>query len=85
MPVGDTQSLIMFRYLRVDLLVIGATGKMALMRTVAPRVFVSSKQWLAAQPDRDPLKRGRDQTQAQTVQTLMDDGLLHVQQSTRAI
>jgi hypothetical protein len=65
-------------------LVIGATGKMALMRTVAPRVFVSSKQWLAAQPDRDPLKRGRDQTQAQTVQTLMDDGLLHVQQSTRA-
>ena len=59
--------------------VIGATGKMALMRTVSPKVFVSFKQWLAAQPDRETLKRGRDQMQAQTVQSLMDDGLLHVQ------
>ena len=59
--------------------VIGATGKMALMRTVSPKVFVRFKQWLAAQPDRDPLKRGRDQTQAQTVQALMDDELLHLQ------
>ena len=60
-------------------IVTGATGKMALMRTVSPRVFVSFKLWLAAQPDRDAIKRGRDQTQAQTVQLLMDDGLLHVQ------
>jgi hypothetical protein len=60
-------------------IVIGATGKMALMRTVSPKVFVSFKQWLAIQPERDPLKRGRDQTQAQTVQALMDDELLHIQ------
>lgn len=59
--------------------VIGATGKMALMRTVSPKVFVSFKQWLAVQPDRDALKRGRDQTQAKTVQALMGDGLLLVQ------
>lgn len=59
--------------------VIGATGKMALIRTVSPKVFVSFKQWLAVQPERDPLKRGRDQTQAQTVQALMDDGLLRTQ------
>lgn len=59
-------------------IVIGATGRMALMRTVSPKVFVSFKQWLAARPDRDTLKRGRDQSQAQTVQALMDEGLLRV-------
>jgi|GEM_PF-1424891 len=53
---------------------------MARVRTVSPIVFVSFKQWLAAQQDRDTLKRGRDQTQAQTVPlALLDDGLLHVQ------
>lgn len=59
--------------------VLGATGKMALMRTVSPKVFVSFKQCLAAQPDREAIKRGRDLTQAQTAQTQMDDGLLNVQ------
>ena len=39
-------------------IVIGATGKMALMRTVSPKIFVSFKQWLAAQPDRNAKKKG---------------------------
>ncbi len=57
-------------------IVIGATGKMALMRTVSPRIFVSFKQWLAEQSSREPLKRGRDRRQAEIVQSLMDEGLL---------
>ena len=56
--------------------VIGATGTMAHMRTVAPSVFVRFKQWLAAQPDRAIQKRHRDEHQARIVQYLIDDGLL---------
>jgi hypothetical protein len=56
--------------------VIGATGNMAMMRTIDPKVFVGFKWWLAKQPARDPLKRNRDATQAQIVQTLLDEGLL---------
>ncbi len=56
--------------------VIGATGTMAQMRTVAPSVFVRFKQWLAAQPDRAIQKRQRDERQATIVQSLLDDGLL---------
>ena len=78
-PVQATRAQVLTEAPPFEHVVIGATGKMALMRTVSPKVFVSFKQWLAAQPDRDTLKRGRDQTQAQTVQALIDDGLLHVQ------
>jgi len=78
-PVQTTRAQVPTEARPFEHIVIGATGKMALMRTVSPKVFVSFKQWLAAQPDRNAIKRGRDQTQAQTVQTLMDDGLLLVQ------
>ncbi len=78
-PVQAVRAQVLTKAPSFEHVVIGATGKMALMRTVSPKVFVSFKQWLAAQPDRETLKRGRDQTQAETVQTLMDDGLLHVQ------
>lgn len=78
-PVQAIRAQVLTQAPPFEHVVIGATGKMALMRTVSPRVFVSFKQWLAAQPDRDPLKRGRDLTQAQTVQAMMDDGLLHIQ------
>lgn len=57
-------------------IVIGATGRMALMRTISPSVFVRFKQWLAGQPSREPLKRQRDLHQARIVQQLMDEGLL---------
>lgn len=58
--------------------VIGATGKMAVMHTISPVTFVEFKRWLAERPNREPSKRRRDALQAQTVQGLMDEGLLLV-------
>jgi len=58
-------------------IVIGATGRMACMKTVAPSSFVAFKQWLAASaPRREPAKRRRDLRQAGIVQQLLDEGLL---------
>lgn len=57
--------------------VMATTGKMALMRTVAPATFVAFKRWLATQaPQRDPAKRRRDLLQADVVQQLLDERLL---------
>ena len=57
--------------------VISATGKMAVMKTIAPASFVAFKQWMAqSAPHRDPMKRRRDRHQAQIVQKLIDEGLL---------
>lgn len=59
--------------------VIGATGDMALMRTISPVSFVAFKRWLAGREGRSPLKRRRDEHQAAIVQALMDEGLLVAQ------
>lgn len=57
--------------------VISVTGRMALMRTVAPDVFVEFKRWMAdSAPVRDQAKRNRDARQAQIVQELLDEYLL---------
>jgi hypothetical protein len=56
--------------------IVSATGRMVCMRTVDPKVFVRFKRWLAAQKERDALKRGRDASQARIVQALLDEGLL---------
>ena len=77
-PVPATRAQVLTEAPLFEHIVIGATGRMALMRTISPKVFVSFKQWLAVQPNRDVLKRGRDQYQAQTVQALMDEELLSV-------
>ena len=45
------------------------------MNTVHPLAFVAFKRWLAARPDRDPLKRSRDKLQADTVEHLVSDYL----------
>jgi len=59
--------------------VISATGKMALMRTIAPTSFVEFKRWMAAEaPLRPQPKRQRDLRQADIVQALLDEGLLVV-------
>lgn len=59
--------------------VVAATGKMALMRTVAPKTFVSFKRWLAdSAPARPAMKRRRDLRQADIVQAMLDEGLLLV-------
>ena len=58
-------------------IVVSTTGRMALMRTLDPQVFVDFKKWLAADaPGREPIKRRRDARQAQIVQALLADGLL---------
>lgn len=61
---------------RFSHVVIGATGKMAVMHTISPVTFVEFKRWLAERPNREPVKRRRDVLQAQTIQGLMDEGLL---------
>lgn len=59
--------------------VISVTGKMALMRTIAPTAFVDFKRWMAASaPQRPQPKRQRDLRQADIVQALLDQGLLVV-------
>ena len=50
--------------------VVSAAGTMARMTTVAPRVFVAFKRWMAEQPDREPEKRSRDRRQADIVEQI---------------
>lgn len=52
--------------------IVATNGTMARMNTVHPATFVAFKRWMAAQPDRDALKRRRDVLQADAVQTLLD-------------
>lgn len=62
---------------RFSHVVISATGRMALMRTIAPQAFVEFKRWRAEEaPHRQPPKRRRDRRQADIVQSLLDEGLL---------
>lgn len=59
-------------------MVVAAKGDMALMRTVHPLDFVRVKLAIAASPQRDPLKRPKDALQAQIVQSLWEDHLMHL-------
>jgi hypothetical protein len=61
---------------RYERVVFSTTGRMALMRTVSPAVFVDFKRWMAGLDNRPPAKRRRDLRQANLVQQLLDDGLL---------
>lgn len=56
-----------------EAVIMDRNGGMALMRTIAPQVFVGFKKWLSTQPSREPFKRQRDAAQAVAVQQLMDD------------
>jgi len=57
--------------------VVSSTGRMALMRTIAPAAFVEFKHWMASKaPHRLEAKRRRDLRQAEIVQKLLDEGLL---------
>lgn len=56
--------------------VIGGDGSMARMRTVDPGIFVKFKRWLAQLESRDPMKRRRDQRQADAVNRLLGEGRL---------
>jgi hypothetical protein len=58
-----------------SVVIVATNGSMARMNTVAPGTFVAFKRWLAAQRDRDALKRRRDELQADAVQRLAEDYL----------
>ena len=76
-PVQAQRASVLTNAQRFDHVVISATGRMTLMRTIAPQSFVEFKRWMAAKvPQRLEAKRRRDLRQADVVQSLLDDGLL---------
>lgn len=56
--------------------IVSVTGRMALMRTIAPTVFVDFKRWLATLHSRPAGKRRRDTLQADIVAHLLSEGML---------
>lgn len=76
-PVQAVRASVLTTAPRFEHVVVSATGRMVLMRTIAPQSFVEFKRWMAAKaPKRPEPKRRRDLRQAQIVQTLLDEGLL---------
>lgn len=76
-PVQATRASVLTNAPRFEHVVISATGRMTLMRTIAPETFVEFKRWMAEKaPHRAEPKRRRDQRQAAIVQALLDEGLL---------
>ena len=61
---------------RYERVVFSVTGRMALMRTVSPAVFVAFKRWMAELDDRPAGKRRRDKLQADIVQQMLDEKAL---------
>ncbi len=76
-PVQALRASVLTSAPRFEHIVISVTGRMTLMRTVAPATFVEFKRWMAARaPQRPEAKRRRDRRQADIVQSLLDTGLL---------
>lgn len=76
-PVQARRASVLTNAPRFEHVVISATGRMTLMRTIAPETFIEFKRWMAEKaPHRPEPKRRRDRRQADIVQALLDDGLL---------
>lgn len=76
-PVQAVRAAVLTSAPRFEQVVISATGRMTLMRTIAPESFVEFKRWMAAKvPQRQEAKRRRDLRQADIVQALLDEGML---------
>ena len=56
-----------------EAVIVDRNGRMAMMRTIQPKVFVEFKRWMSGLPDREPIKRQRDAAQAKAVQDLLDE------------
>lgn len=83
-PVQALRASVLTNAPRFEHVVISATGRMTLMRTIAPEAFVEFKRWMAAKaPHRPEPKRQRDRRQAAIVQALLDEGLLLSQAGSR--
>jgi Nucleotidyltransferase len=76
-PVQAVRASVLTSAPRFEHIVISATGRMTLMRTVAPATFIEFKRWMAEKAvHREEPKRRRDLRQADIVQSLLDNGLL---------
>ncbi len=76
-PVQALRASVLTSAPRFEHIVTSATGRMALMRTIAPETFVAFKRWMAeSAPQRPEPKRRRDRRQADIVQAMLDEGLL---------
>jgi hypothetical protein len=76
-PVQAVRASVLTNAPRFEHMVVAATGRMTLMRTISPQAFIEFKRWMVANvPQRMEAKRRRDQHQADIVQTLLDRGLL---------
>lgn len=76
-PVQAVRASVLTNAPRFEHVVISATGRMTLMRTIAPESFIEFKRWMAVNvPQRLESKRRRDLRQADIVQALLDEGLL---------
>jgi hypothetical protein len=76
-PVQAVRASVLTNAPRFEHVVISATGRMTLMRTISPESFVEFKRWMAKKAQQRPeAKRRRDLLQAGIVQKLMDEGLL---------
>lgn len=76
-PIQALRASVLTNAPRFEHLVVSATGRMALMRTIAPQAFVEFKKWLADKaPNRPDVKRRRDRNQAAIVQDMLDADLL---------
>lgn len=76
-PVQAMRASVLTSAPKFESVVVGSTGKMATLKTVSPQTFVEFKRWLADKADnRDPIKRRRDQRQADIVQNLLNERLL---------
>lgn len=76
-PIQAVRASVLTNAPRFDQVVVAVTGRMTLMRTIAPEAFVEFKRWMAEKaPQRPEPKRRRDLRQAAIVQALLDEGLL---------
>jgi hypothetical protein len=76
-PLQAVRASVLTNAPRFEHIVVSATGRMTLMRTIAPASFVEFKRWMArSAPKRPEIKKRRDLRQAEIVQQLLDDALL---------
>ena len=76
-PIQAMRASMLTNAPRFEHVVISATGRMTMMRTIVPEAFVEFKRWMAEKaPQRPEPKRRRDRRQADIVQKLLDEGLL---------
>jgi len=76
-PIQANRASVLTSAPRFEQVVVSVTGRMALMRTIAPGSFVQFKRWMGREvPDREPIKRQRDLRQAAIVDAMLKEGIL---------